>query len=52
MTFDSVLAFIGGYIGLVYAVFSVITAPYRDYMLDMSLISKIYQQDGRDGKLE
>ena len=51
VTFDQVLAFIGGYIGLIYAIVGVMTAPYRDYSLDMTLIRQVYSQDGRDGRL-
>ena len=51
VTFDQVLAFIGGYISLVYATFAAFTNPYRNYTLDMTLIKQIYQQDGRDGRL-
>ena len=51
VTFDQVLAFIGGYIGLIYAIVGVMTAPYRDYSLDMTLIRLVYSQDGRDGRL-
>ena len=51
VTFDQVLAFIGGYISLVYATFAAFTNPYRNYNLDMTLIKQIYQQDGRDGRL-
>ena len=47
VTYDQILAFLGGYFGLVYAFFAVFSGKYSEYALDMTLIKSIYQQDGR-----
>ena len=43
-----IIAFLGGYINVVYVIFFAATIFYRNFNMDMSLIKRIYSVDGRD----
>lgn len=43
-----VIAFLGGYINVIYVLFHMMTVFYRNFNLDMSVIKRIYSVDGRD----
>ena len=47
-----VIAFLGGYINVIYCACSMLTIFYRNFNLDMSVIKRIYSVDGRDNSSE
>ena len=52
MSLDMVIAYLGGYINVLYVVFVALTSFYRGFNLDQSLIKRIYSEDGRGTSAE
>ena len=48
MSLDMVIAFLGGYINVIYMVFFVLTFVYRNFTMDMSFVKRMYTVDGRE----
>ena len=46
------MAYLGGYINVIYLLTLFTTLHYRDFNLDMSMLKRIYSQDSREQKSE